>query len=81
MEPGSARGDFFILLGPQTYMDADPAKPGDNLGYAAFGHVVEGMDIVRRILAAPVSPTLGEGMMKGQMLAQPVKVLTARRAN
>lgn len=81
LEPGSARCDFFVTIGPQLYMDADPTKPGDNLGYAAFGHIVEGMDIIRQILAAPVSPTLGEGVMKGQMLAQPVKVLTARRVN
>jgi peptidyl-prolyl cis-trans isomerase A (cyclophilin A) len=77
--PGTAAGDFFIIVGDMPYMDADPSQPGDNAGYAAFGHVVEGMDLVKRIMAAPISPTAGEGIMKGEMLAQPVKILTARR--
>lgn len=78
--PGTATSDFFILSGDMPYMDANPANPGDNLGYAAFGHVVEGMEVVKKILAAPRSPTAGVGVMKGQMLAVPVKILTARRA-
>ena len=77
--PGTAAGDFFITIGQMDYMNADPSAPGDNAGYAAFGHVVEGMDVVKRILAAPRSPTLGEGMMKGQMLAAPVRIISARR--
>jgi peptidyl-prolyl cis-trans isomerase A (cyclophilin A) len=60
-------------------MDAHPEAPGDNQGFAVFAHVVEGMDVVKAILAAPKSPTAGEGVMKGQMLEQPVKILTARR--
>ncbi|WP_332771016.1 peptidylprolyl isomerase [Phenylobacterium sp.] len=78
--PGSATSDFFIVVGDMTYMDANPALPGDNLGFAVFGKVVEGMDTVRKILAAPTSPTKGEGVMKGEILAKPVKIITARRA-
>ena len=48
-------------------------------GFAAFGQVVEGMDVVKAILAAPVSPTKGEGAMKGQMLDPPVKIVKAAR--
>ena len=77
--PGSATGDFFIVLGKMPGMDAHPEAPGDNQGFAVFAHVVEGMDVVKAILAAPKSPTAGEGVMKGQMLEQPVKILTARR--
>ncbi|MEH3106249.1 MAG: peptidylprolyl isomerase [Sphingomonas fennica] len=76
---GTASGDFFIVVGDMPTMDADPAAPGDNLGFAAFGHVVEGMDVVRRILVAPTSPTDGEGAMKGQMLAPVVRIVSARR--
>jgi peptidyl-prolyl cis-trans isomerase A (cyclophilin A) len=48
-------------------------------GYAAFGHVVEGMDVVRAIFDSPVDPDKGDGWMKGQMLAKPVKILSADR--
>ena len=77
--PGSATGDFFIVLGKMPSMDAQPASPGDNQGFAVFAHVVEGMDAVRSILSTPKSPTAGEGVMKGQMLEQPVRIVTARR--
>ncbi|MES2059170.1 MAG: peptidylprolyl isomerase [Pseudomonadota bacterium] len=77
--PGSATGDFTISVGDQPSLDADPSQPGDNLGYAAFGHVVEGMDVVTRILDAPPSPTAGEGVMKGQMLVPPILIRSAKR--
>ena len=77
--PGTATSDFFICVGDMPYMDADPKQPGDNLGFAVFGKVVEGMDTVKTILAEPTSPTAGEGVMKGEILAKPVKIVTARR--
>ena len=77
--PGTANGDFFIILGKFSSLDADPEKDGDNLGYAVFGHVVGGMDVVRRILAAPLSETEGEGSMRGQMLEKPIRIISARR--
>lgn len=78
--PGSATGDFFIVLGKMPGMDAQPQQAsGDNQGFAVFAHVVEGLNVVKAILAAPKSPTAGEGVMKGQMLAAPVRIVTARR--
>lgn len=77
--PGTADASFFITVGNIPSMDADPKQPGDNLGFAVFGHVIEGMEIVRHILQEPTSPTEGEGIMKGQMLAQPVQIISARR--
>ena len=79
-EPGSANGDFFITLGAMLSMDAQESGEGDIAGFAAFGQVTEGMDVVRRILAAPTSPTEGEGVMKGQMLSPVVTILSVRRA-
>jgi peptidyl-prolyl cis-trans isomerase A (cyclophilin A) len=76
---GTAQGDFTIMVGDQKYLDAGPGSAGDGLGYAVFGHVVEGMDVVHRILAAPTSPTEGEGVMKGQMLSPRITIITARR--
>ncbi len=80
LEPGSARGDFTIVVGDQPSFDADPTRSGDNLGYAAFGHVVEGQDVVLKIFDAPVSPDATvRGSFKGEVPATPVKILTARR--
>ncbi|QYE36497.1 peptidylprolyl isomerase [Polymorphobacter sp. PAMC 29334] len=76
--PGSARGDFFITTGPLSSLDAHPQDTGDNAGFAAFGHVTEGMDVVRQILDAPVGDT-GTGVMRGQMLVKPVKIVSVRR--
>jgi len=79
--PGTAAGDFFILVGDEPTMDADPKATGDNQGFAAFGHVVEGMDVVRQIMDAATSPTQGVGVMKGSMIAAPIKIVSARRVD
>ncbi len=78
-DPGTATGDFFISVGPQPGYDAGRSISVDEHGFAAFGKVVEGMDIVRQILVAPTSPTEGEGFMRGQMLDPEVTIRTARR--
>ncbi|HWE98658.1 MAG TPA: peptidylprolyl isomerase [Caulobacteraceae bacterium] len=79
LAPGTARADFFISVGDFPSFDADPSQPGDNLGFAVFGRVTDGMDTVRAILTSPVSPTAGEGPMKGQMLDPKIRILTVRR--
>lgn len=81
-EPGSATGDWSIWLRDQPFMDADPASedPERRAGYAAFGHVVDGWDVVLAIHALPVDPAKGEGAMKGQMLVSPVTIKDVRRA-
>jgi peptidyl-prolyl cis-trans isomerase A (cyclophilin A) len=76
--PGTARADFFILLSDVPAFDAG-GPGGDANGFAAFGHVIEGMDVVKRIFDAPVSPTKGEGAMKGEMLDPPIKITKASR--
>lgn len=77
--PGTATANFSICVGDQSYLDADPKDPKGNPGYAAFGKVVEGMDVVKTLLAEPRDPNKGEGVMKGEMLRKPVTILTARR--
>lgn len=69
-DPASAGGNFFITVGPIPTMDAHGSEPG----YAAFGHVVSGMDTVRRILAAPTG-----GGMGGQMLQHEIRIVRAVR--
>ena len=78
--PGTATSEFFICIGEIFSLDADPSQSGDNAGFAVFAHVVDGMDTARKILAAPVSATAGDGSMKGQMLDPEVAILSARRA-
>jgi peptidyl-prolyl cis-trans isomerase A (cyclophilin A) len=79
-KPGSASGDFFICVGDSPYLDANPDGPAgaDTLGYAAFGRVVEGMEVVRAILALPTPGKARNPVMQGQMLDPPVPILTAR---
>jgi peptidyl-prolyl cis-trans isomerase A (cyclophilin A) len=75
---GTARADFFILINDVPAFDAG-GPGGDDVGFAAFGHVVEGMDVVKKIYDAPLSATKGEGAMQGQMLDPPVKIIKAAR--
>lgn len=73
--PGTARSDFFILTTDIPAFDSTAAEPG----FAVFGRVIEGMEVVKKILAASVSPTKGEGPMKGQMLEPEIKIVRAVR--
>ena len=78
--PDTAMGDFTISVGPNPGLDAHPDRPGDNRGYASFGQVTEGMDVVRRILARPTVAQEGRGPMAGQRLEAPVRIISIRRA-
>lgn len=81
LDPGTATGDFSIMIKDQKGLDAQPDSEDPNLkaGYAVFGYVVDGMDVVHAIHASPRDPELGEGWMKGQMLAEPVTIVDVRR--
>jgi peptidyl-prolyl cis-trans isomerase A (cyclophilin A) len=63
-DPNSATSEFFIDVGDQPSLDTPP-------GYAAFGHVVSGMDIVRKIIAEPA---------QDEMLVSEVKIIKIVRA-
>jgi len=73
--PVGAMGEFFITMNAMPAMDARDGEPG----YAVFGRVVEGMDTVRAILAAPTVPNAGRGAMRGQMIEKPVRIVSAER--
>ena len=75
--PGTATADFFVVVGDLVSMDG---QPGGDPGYAVFGRVVQGMEVVRAMLELPRGADARNPVMKGQMLAEPVKVTTARRA-
>ncbi len=71
--PNSATCNFTISTAPDPSLDAK----GAHLGYAAFGHVVSGMETVRKILASPIGG--GTGAMRGQMLIPPIRLISAQR--
>lgn len=77
--PGTAQADWSIMLGDMSYLDADPKNPAANPGFAAFGQVVEGLEVIRKIIVMPTDPNRGEGAMKGEMLAKPVRILKVSR--
>ena len=81
LEPGTANGDFSIMLADQTGLDANPDSddPTWQAGFAVFGYVIDGMDVVSAIHAGEADPNKGEGVMVGQMLAEPVEIVKARR--
>lgn len=69
-EPGSADSEFFICLDDQQGLDYGGENNPDGQGYAAFGKVVKGMDVVRRIYQKPDTD---------QYLDRPVLILDIRR--
>jgi peptidyl-prolyl cis-trans isomerase A (cyclophilin A) len=68
--PDTATSDFFICIGDQPALDLGGARNPDGQGFAAFGRVVKGMAVVRRIQRAAAD---------GQHLTPPILIRSARR--
>lgn len=73
LNPDSGNANFSIMVGDNPGLDA---RPG-NRGFAAFGRVISGMEIVQRILAMPTGG--GRDEMRGQMILKPVTLVRAER--
>ena len=58
MDPNSATAQFFINVADNPFLDADNARDGN--GYAVFGRVLEGMDVVDKIKSVPVGDRAGQ---------------------
>ncbi len=69
--PDSAVSDFFICIDDQPSLDFGGMRNPDGQGFAAFGQVVEGMDVVRAIQGQPAN---------GQSLDPPIGIVRASRA-
>ena len=78
-KPGTAGSEFFIELKPDPSADYGGARNPDRQGFAAFGQVVGGMDVVRAIYAEPTDAPETRPYYLGQTLRHPVIILTARR--
>lgn len=79
---GSAcAGAFFICIGAQPALDFGGMRNPDGQGFAAFGRVVDGMDLVREIHGRPTRDDSPHEYTRGQLLADPVKILQAVRVD
>jgi peptidyl-prolyl cis-trans isomerase A (cyclophilin A) len=68
--PDTATSDFFICIGDQPELDFGGKRNPDGQGFAAFGKVVKGMGVVKKIHKAPAEE---------QSLKPPVQILSIRR--
>jgi peptidyl-prolyl cis-trans isomerase A (cyclophilin A) len=68
--PDTARSQFFVCIGEQPALDFGGHRNPDGQGFAAFGRVTEGMDIVRQIQG---------GALEGQRLVEPIRIESIRR--
>lgn len=69
-EPNTAQYEFFICLGAQPSLDFGGKRNPDGQGFAAFGRVVKGLDIVRKIQ---------QSKSAGQALTPPILIMSIRR--
>lgn len=69
-EPDTATGDFFICVGDQPELDFGGKRNPDGQGFAAFGRVTKGMDVVRAIQKSKAD---------GQTLSPAVEIVSAKR--
>ena len=58
-EAASATAEFFIDLGDNSRLDAQPNDPPHTTGYAVFGKVVAGMDVADKIASVPLNGGVG----------------------
>lgn len=77
---GTATTEFFICIGDQPALDFGAARNSDKQGFAVFGRVVRGMDVVRAIHAAPADAPTDIEYVRGQLLEQPVVIRRVRRS-
>jgi peptidyl-prolyl cis-trans isomerase A (cyclophilin A) len=79
-EPGTGTpGEFFICLGDQPSLDFGGLRKPDGQGFAAFGQVAAGMEIVRRIHKQQTLAEAPHPYMKGQIIAEPIVIRWVRR--
>lgn len=76
--PDSATSGWFICINDQPSLDFGGNRNPDGQGFAAFGRVVSGMDVVRKIQAAPSSTTRTTNA-EAQRLTPPIKILKVAR--
>ena len=79
--PDTATSAFFICVGPQPALDFGGKRNPDLQGFAAFGRVTKGMEIVRKINQSRDAKATEDPYLAGQMLKHPVVILSMQRKN
>lgn len=77
--PGTAQAEFFISIGDNPALDYGGARNPDGQGFAVFGQVTEGMEVVRAINAGETVQDADNPYIAGQILAAPIIIESARR--
>lgn len=76
--PGTATTEYFICIGDQPALDFGGTRNPDGQGFAVFGRVVDGMDVVHAIHQGPADAPTDNEYMQGQLLSEPVIVRSVR---
>lgn len=77
--PNTATSTFFICIDRQAGLDFGGKRAADGQGFAAFGKVIKGMEVVRAINNIRHAKTTNNAYMKGQMLTRPVVIKSITR--
>lgn len=75
----TATSDFFICIGDHFGLDYGASRNSDGKGFAAFGRVTSGMDIVRKIHQMPSDKHTDNSYVKGQLINNPIIIKTIKR--
>jgi peptidyl-prolyl cis-trans isomerase A (cyclophilin A) len=77
---GTASTELFICIGDQPALDFGATRNPDGQGFAVFGRVIGGMDVVKAIHTQPADTPTESAYMAGQILEEPVKIISVRRS-
>ena len=76
---GTATTEFFICIGDQPALDFGGTRNNDGQGFAVFGRVVEGMDVVRAIHESPANAPTEFEYLRNQLINEPVEIISLKR--